>query len=273
MRLILTAIAVFGVLICPAYAARNVEAADFAVVTDGYDYEGSIISVEGTAYVSLREFACMADNSVVKWDSRTDTAYVRTDSLELTAREGDDMICANGRLLWCRYGVFTYDDTMYVPLSAAAKAFGFDTEYSFEDNTTYLTRLRGVIEDADTFYDADELYWLSRIINAEAEGEPFDGKLAVGNVIMNRVESDSFPDTVYDVIFDNHQGVQFTPTVNGRIYEEPGEDSVIAAKLCLDGAQMDDGILYFLNEAIATSLWVPQNCLFVMSIGEHDFYS
>ncbi len=249
------------------------EPADFDVVVDGFSYDGDVLSVEDIAYVSLREFACMADNAVVWWDEDECAAYAETDSLTVRAPEDGFYIEANGRMLWCEYGVFTENDILYIPLGMAAKAFGFDTTYVYKDNTTYLTRERSAIVPAEEFYDEEEVYWLSKIIHAESQGEPFLGKMAVGNVILNRVESEEFPDTVYGVIFDNDHGVQFTPTVNGAIEKEAGAEAVLAAKLCLDGAVLDENILYFLNEKIASSLWVPENRDFVMAIGEHTFYS
>lgn len=268
-------LASFAFLTVPASAdcLYETEPADFDVVVDGFAYEGEILSVKNIAYVSLREFACMADNSVVWWDDEECAAYVETDSLTVRAPEDEFYIEANGRMLWCEYGVFTENDTLYIPLGKAAKAFGFDTTYVYEENTTYLTRQRSAVVSGEEYYDEEEVYWLSKIIHAEAQGEPFKGKLAVGNVILNRVESDEFPDTVYDVIFDDDHGVQFTPTINGAIEQEPGEESVIAAKLCLDDAVLSETILYFLNENIASSLWIPQNCKFVMAIGEHKFYA
>lgn len=247
--------------------------AEISVVVDGFSYDGKLLSVNDTAYVSLREFACMADNSVVRWDEDEAAAYVETDSLTLRAPEDELYIEANGRMLWCEYGVFTENDILYIPLRIAAKAFGFDLCYIPEESTTYLTRRTGAVEDADEYYDEDDLYWLAKIIHAEAQGEVFEGKLAVGNVILNRVESDEFPNSVYDVIFDTDHGVQFSPTVNGAIDNVPNEDSVIAAKLCLDGASLNGDMLYFLNESVAESLWIPQNRSFVMSVGNHTFYS
>ena len=110
------------------------EPADFDVVVDGFAYEGEVLSVKDIAYVSLREFACMADNSVVWWEEDEAAAYVRTDSLDLRAPEDEFYIEANGRMLWCEYGVFTEDDILYIPLGKAAKAFGFDTTYVYEDS-------------------------------------------------------------------------------------------------------------------------------------------
>ncbi len=274
--LILTALAASLTMLSTAVSADSLyptEPADFDVVVDGFAYEGAVLSVNDIAYVSLREFACMADNAVVWWEEDECAAYAETDSLTVRAPEDEFYIEANGRMLWCEYGVFTENDILYIPLGKAAKAFGFDTTYVYEDNTTYLTRERSAIVPAEEFYDEEEVYWLSKIIHAEAQGEPFRGKLAVGNVILNRVESAQFPDTVYGVIFDNDHGVQFTPTVNGAIEQDAGAESVLAAKLCLDDAVLNENILYFLNEKIASSLWIPENCEFVMAIGDHTFYA
>ncbi len=249
-------------------AAREV-----TVYTDGVPYEGEVRLVNRSTYVSLRAFSCAVDNAVVTWDGGTQTASVETDSLTLSAENGGDYLVANGRYLWCSEGIFTDDGVLYVPLRKAAEAFGFHIEWDGVSHSTYLTRETGAIPSAETYYDEEDVYWLSRIIHAEAQGEPFLGKLAVGTVIMNRMADEEFPDELYDVIFDRANGVQFTPTVNGQIENEPGEDSVIAAKLCLDGYRLSDTILYFLNPDIAGSFWVPQNCTFVTSIGEHDFYS
>ena len=274
-----------AILICTL--ALSVRAADTAIDTsgyrmerngvnvtvDGWDYEGEVYKVNNTAYVGLREFACYADNSVVSWNEDSLTATVTTDSLTLSAVENRRSLDANGRILWCEFGVFRIDDALYVPLRQIAQAFGFDAVYIGSENRTYLTRHRGAIESGDTYYDEEELHWLSRIIHAESRGEPFLGKLAVGTVILNRVDAPQFPDTIYGVIFDNRNGTQFTPTANGTIYQTPGEDSVMAAKICLEDTRLSDEILYFLNRRIASSFWIVENCRFVMEIGGHSFYA
>lgn len=258
----------------PYFETENtVDGNEYEIVVDGYGYDGEVLHVSDSAYVALREFSCMADNAVVSWDEDAAEAYVRTDSLELRAVEDSSYIDANGRLLWCEEGLFTYDGKMYVPLRQIAEAFGFDAYYSASDHKTYLTRVSSAITPDDEFYDEDDLYWLSKIIYAESGGESFLGKLAVGNVVLNRVDSGDFPSTVYDVIFDMEHGVQFTPTVNGAIEQEPDEDSIAAAKICLENTKLSDDILYFLNEELATSFWIVENCTYVMTIGCHDFYT
>lgn len=127
--------------------------------------------------------------------------------------------------------------------------------------------------EADDIYSYEDLYWLSRIISAEARGEPFVGQLAVGTVVINRTRSHYYPDTIYKVIFDKVGGVQFTPASTGSVYREPTESSVIAAKLCLEGFSLDPTILFFFNSSIATGSWITANREYTMTVGQHDFYS
>ena len=121
-------------------------------------------------------------------------------------------------------------------------------------------------------YNADQVYWLARIISAEARGESMKGKLAVGNVVLNRVRSTAFPNTVYGVIFDRKYGTQFSPVANGTIYNTPTVDSIIAAKMCLEGYSLSSDILYFVNPQKAPDSWIAQNREYVFSVGNHAFF-
>ena len=105
-----------------------------------------------------------------------------------------------------------------------------------------------------------------------SQGEPMEGKIAVGNVVLNRVEHSTFPNTIYGVIFDRRYGVQFTPAANGTIYNTPYYLSVIAAKICLEGETVSDKVIYFLEPSLSTSFWIVENCTFAFEIGCHDFY-
>jgi N-acetylmuramoyl-L-alanine amidase len=120
---------------------------------------------------------------------------------------------------------------------------------------------------------ATDLYWLSRIINAEAEAEPYNGKVAVGNVILNRVHSSDFPNTIKGVIFDYYQGIpQFSPVADGTIYNTPSADSIRAAKDALTGVRPVGSATYFFNPDKASGSWIVANKTFVMRIGNHVFY-
>lgn len=120
--------------------------------------------------------------------------------------------------------------------------------------------------------NSDKIYWLSRIIEAEASGEPYKGKVAVGEVILNRVESKEFPNTIWKVIFDDTYAIQFEPVANGTIYNTPSDESIKAAKEALRGSNYVGESLYFLNPKIAVSNWITKNRDYYATIANHDFY-
>lgn len=137
-------------------------------------------------------------------------------------------------------------------------------------NVTYSQAKKMV--KADSAYDYEDLYWLARIISAEAKGESFTGQIGVGSVVLNRVKSKQFPNTVKGVVFDRKYGTQFTPVANGSIYNIPTQSAVVAAKMCLDGYTLSGSVLYFLNPSIATSSWIQNNRKYAFRIGNHEFY-
>lgn len=120
---------------------------------------------------------------------------------------------------------------------------------------------------------ATDLYWLSRIIHAEAEAEPYSGKVAVGNVVLNRVNSSAFPNTIKGVIFEYYQGIpQFSPVADGTIYNTPSATSIQAARDALAGQRPVGTATYFFNPDKSAGTWIVQNKTFVKTIGDHDFY-
>ena len=118
-------------------------------------------------------------------------------------------------------------------------------------------------------YDPDDLKWLSHIINAEAGNQSLTGQICVGNVVLNRVAHENFPDTVADVIFSPNQ---FCPVKSGTVYCTPDADAVAAAKLCLEGVELAGESTYFVNPTTGSTAWFRQNLTYVMSVGDHDFY-
>ncbi|MGF7056638.1 cell wall hydrolase [Brassicibacter mesophilus] len=118
-----------------------------------------------------------------------------------------------------------------------------------------------------------DIYWLSRIIEAEAGAEPYNGKVSVGNVILNRVISSDFPNTVKEVIFEDYKGIpQFSPVAEGTIYNTPSQASVNAANDALNGVRPVGSATYFFNPDKAEGKWIVNNKAYVMRIGNHVFY-
>ena len=223
----------------------------------------------GTTYVSLRLVSqALAPQARISWENGT--AAVRCEGLELEAVPGQKWIVANGRYLYVPGSVRTRDGRVLAPVRVLADAFGADVKWDGKSGLISLSSGSGA-RTAD--YSPDELYWLSRIISAESRGESLEGQIAVGNVVLNRVKSREFPNTVYGVIFDSRWGGQFEPVRNGTVYQTPTQLSVIAAKLCLEGANVAGESLYFLDPVKAGNLWTAQNRPYVMTIGVHDFYA
>ena len=246
--------------------------AAFAASAPGLTIDGTVAGSEAmttiwnnTTYVSLRSVShSLNDSCIITWESGT--AKVQTDSVTLTARPGDTYLIVNGTKVNVPYGVKSSNGRILVPLRALAQAFGATTYWN------PVTKQASVISELKQSYTSDDLYWLSRIISAESQGEPLEGKIAVGNVVLNRVKSSEFPNTIYGVIFDDRWGGQFEPVRNGTVYKTPTEESVLAAKLCLNGANVIGDSIYFLAPALAQNFWIVENREFVATIGCHDFY-
>ncbi len=117
----------------------------------------------------------------------------------------------------------------------------------------------------------EELVLLARIIHAEARGESFEGKVAVGAVILNRINSPHFPKTIPDVILQkNNRVYQFSPVGDGSFNLEPDEPSLEAAKQALSGKDPTGGALFFYNPDISADQWI-RTLPVVTRIGNHVF--
>ena len=229
--------------------------------------------IDGVTYVPFRAFVEAAGGRGVTWTGATRTAEATTSGgILISARVGDEYIQYGGRVFFTAAPIRIVNDKLYVPVRPMAKCFGIDVGWHAGTRSVVLTRTGNAPRADEGYYDPAALYWLSRIISAEAKGEPFRGQMAVGNVVLNRVASREYPNTIYDVIFDREYGVQFTPTANGTIYELPTISAIRAAKACLEGYTLSGSILYFFNPSIATSRWISENCTYVFRIGEHVFY-
>lgn len=108
---------------------------------------------------------------------------------------------------------------------------------------------------------------LARVVHAEAKGEPYEGKVAVAHVVLNRVEHEAFPDTVREVIF---QPRQFQPVTNGAIWQPPDQESIRAVEEALETHGEDPGSLYFYNPRTSTDRWIFSRDI-VEVIGNHVF--
>ena len=263
--------AVLGLLIFFGGAGTHASAAQPAtrlpaVTLNGEEYEGTVKLKDGVTYVKIREFS-ESHGADVTWDGKSGNAVVSYRGVSTTLGQSASYMKRGGDYLRFSGVSFVEGERIYVPLRAIGKVFGYDTTWNAESFSASL------LGGSSPSYSEDELYWLSRIISAEAEGESYRGKLAVGTVVLNRVNSREFPNTVYGVIFDRKNGVQFTPVANGTIYKTPDSESVAAAKECLEGGTLNSDILFFMNASLAESFWISSQRRYVMTVGNHDFYA
>lgn len=225
-----------------------------------------------TTYVPIYKFCTMMGETSKSFDDSTKTAKIICRGIELIAQKGAKYIILNGRYIYTGLENVIIDSTMFVPVRPLARAFGAEVIWHAEDYSVDVYDNGETIESGESFYNADDLLWLARIIYAESNTEPLEGKIAVGNVVLNRVASGEFPNSIYEVIFDKKYGTQFTPVDNGSIYNTPSEECVTAAKICLDGYTLSNEILYFIDAEHASNMWVVNNREFAFKINNHDFY-
>lgn len=113
----------------------------------------------------------------------------------------------------------------------------------------------------------NDMQLLARAVYSEARGEPFEGQVAVAAVIMNRIRSPLFPNTISGVIF---QPLAFTAVADGQFYLTPNQEAFRAAQLAVNGWDPSGGALYYFNPRTATSPWIWTRP-YIKTIGRHRF--
>lgn len=143
---------------------------------------------------------------------------------------------------------------------ATYKALGMNNSYNM---------LAGQAQNSsnDTGVSDAELYLLARTIYGEGRGEPYTGQVAIGAVVLNRVRSPQFPNTISGVVYQRHA---FTAVSDGQINLTPDDKAMKAARDALSGWDPTGGALYYYNPAVATSAWIFDRQTITV-IGKHVF--
>ena len=116
-------------------------------------------------------------------------------------------------------------------------------------------------------FSSSDVYLLAKTIYAEGRGEPYTGQVAIGAVVLNRVRSASFPNTVSGVVYQKHA---FTAVSDGQINLTPNDTAMRAARDAINGWDPTGGALYYYNPAVATSSWIFDRQTITV-IGKHVF--
>ena len=142
------------------------------------------------------------------------------------------------------------------------------------DGVVGLQTLRALgLSDTDSSayggYSSSDYNLLARIISAEARGEEYLGQVAVGAVILNRIEHPSFPDTLSGVIYQNGA---FSCLYDGQFYEPIADSAYSAARDAINGLDPSGGAIYYYNPNTATNKWIFGREV-ITTIGKHRFCS
>ena len=228
----------------------------------------------GCCFVPLGPL-CRYAGLTPEWSGDEESFALRIDALRVEGEAGREYYTASGRYLYAPEGWLIRGEELYLSERMVDKLFHLESARdgdSLRFDCGGLELLRGGENYYELNYPEEELYWLSHIINAEAKFEPLAGQIAVGNVVMNRVWSEDFPDTVFEVIYDNEHVIQFEPVGLGGIRQDPSEQAVIASYLVLEGASVVGDCLYFVNPDFG-SAWFDSALELRAVIGHHNFYA
>lgn len=258
---------------CCGYAAAE-QTDGGASYTESPVYMDGLLScrgynIGGETYVSLESVAgIIGYSSSADFNSDTNILTVKVADIEITVNAGQNFLTANGRCIYLPSGYFTIEETAVFPIEVVAKIFSLDVAYDSESgNYDLSTANKSIISGGDEFYNEEDLYWLSRVITAEAGNQSLMGQIAVGNVVLNRVASPRFANTVKGVIF---QEGQFDPVRTGGIYMNPYDSCIIAAKLALEGCDVVGNALFFQQSAYGD---MAEYASLVAKIGAHYFFA
>lgn len=252
----------------PAAAPENTETAPVetdpdrvTVTVDGVVSESCFARLEGwTSYVSFYYGAkALRPDLDITWEEGVFVA--RAEDVYMTVSCGDLYLQINGRYLPVEGGIRQADDgAAWLPVRVLATALGAQVAWTGQ---VELTTGGSPLTEATRPYSDEDLDILSRVIQHEAGYEPMQGRIAVGNVIMNRVHSPSFPDTVSGVVYARNQ---FPGATNATARE----GAILAAKLALEGVNVVPGAYYF--NGVGKPCWASRNKAHLYTIGGHAFY-
>lgn len=243
-------------LCLPVRAARPA-----GLQVDGALLDAPVYVEEGVAYAPLRDLLEALGDWTVWWDG--DRARAVSEDASLSAEPDGNLLTVNDTPYPCVIDVV--EGRTYVPLRLTAEALGASVQWD-----PWLDGAAVTSPGAE--HDAVDSYWLSRIIHAESGGEVLEGQIAVGNVVLNRVASPDFPDSIPEVIFDTENGVQFEPVANGTVLNEPTDLSLEAARRALSGENTAGDALYFFAPALSQGTWIDASRTYSHTIGCHRFY-
>lgn len=224
------------------FSAIPVHAASYRVVSGDSLY--SIGKTFNTSYTNLMQSNSLSNSDIYPGQ------FLNVPAQTYTVQSGDSLFLIAKK---CGISLFTlrmannqWTDAIYPGQKLLVPSAGTSTTTS-----STVQKSTGVIP-----YTVSDVDLLARLIEAEAQGEPYNAKVAVGGVVVNRVQSSSFPNNIHDVIYQRISGYyQFTPVLNGWINKPASQDSINAAYAALHGSDPSNGALFYFDDS-TTNTWL-----------------
>ena len=215
-----------------------------------------------TTYVPVRAIS-EALGATVSWNDETKTAVVTKGEEEISFSIYDEENTA-----------VIYLDTAFIPVRAVSEKLGCHVTWNDYYYQVWISAPEVTVpeEYIDTTYYNDEILIVAQVLHCECRYSSFDGKIAVANIITNRVASPLFPDNVFEVIYDRRYGsVQFTIAYNGKLENTPTGECILAAKCALNGTVVAKDCLFYQTEKL-TGSWMDKNREVAMCVGGNKFF-
>lgn len=261
-RLICLLLALLTLLSCPLLAGAEGETApdQFYIFVDGQEVaDAHVILENGVTYVSAYNVArALVPDTTVTWESElvlTGTGYT------LSASPARSYIVCNGRYLYAPGQVKLHPDNgdLLLPVRLLARALG--APLGWDSYGVYLSTGGAPLESGESFYDADTLDVLARVVRHESGNQPLEGQIAVAAIILRRAQ---------DGGITARQAVNAPGQFPGALNADPEARHYIAAKLAMDGADTVPGAYWF--NGVGKPCWASRNKRLLYTIGGHAFY-
>lgn len=211
----------------------------------------SLIIINGNQpYVSVSEISSKF-GAQVTWLDVAELAVVNYEEKYISFSADEKEMTINNEITEMEGPSVIFNNRIYAPLKSMMDIFPAEYEYDEMTITLKINSERIVIEEAEKItlnYTEEDVMWLARIVEVEGRGSSLEKRLAVANVVLNRVASPSFPATIFEVIFQAGKAIQFPPAHKESFYTlVPTYTSIVAAKKALHGDNNIETCLYFNN--------------------------
>ena len=230
------------------------------IINDKYiksDISG--ILIDGYVYIPVRGISELF-NSNVEWIEETKEIIVSNEDDNIIMKLNSNKIIINNLEQEIDQKIFSIDGLSYAPLRFLSENLGLSVEWDGEIYDVKLFKNNFEVSKElidENHYLATDFELLAKIIEIESNGKSLELNMAVGNVVLNRVKSDRFPDTIYDVL---HQKGQFPPVYKESFKtKEASLQSRVAAKRVLEGENNIEECLFFNSKPFSSK--------------KNDFYS